>query len=69
MRDAVNSQLAQLKEAGVIAPVDSPTEWINNITTVWKPGQNLPGSWAETLTRLFVKTILICQLLMTSCQT
>ena len=37
MRAAVESKLAQLKQAGVITSVDQPTDWISNITTVWKP--------------------------------
>lgn len=37
MRAAVENKLAQLEEAGVIVSVDQPTDWINNITTVWKP--------------------------------
>ena len=37
MRAAVESKLVQLEQAGVIASVDQPTDWISNITTVWKP--------------------------------
>ena len=36
MRAAVESKPAQLQEAGVIALLDQPTDWISNITTVWK---------------------------------
>ena len=35
MRAAVESKLVQLEQAGVIASVDQPTDWISNITTVW----------------------------------
>ena len=37
MRATVESKLAQLEQAGVIASVNQPTDWISNITTVWKP--------------------------------
>ena len=37
MRAAVESKLVQLEHAGVIASVNQPTDWISNITTVWKP--------------------------------
>ena len=36
MRAAVEDKLRVLEENGIIATVDQPTEWISNITTVWK---------------------------------
>ncbi|KAL5481461.1 hypothetical protein EMCRGX_G021622 [Ephydatia muelleri] len=37
MKEAVENKLTQLVDLGVIAPVDVPTEWVSNITAVWKP--------------------------------
>ena len=37
MKEAVENKLKQLVDLGVIAPVDVPTEWVSNITAVWKP--------------------------------
>ena len=37
MRAAVEDKLRVLEENGIIAAVEQPTEWISNITTVWKP--------------------------------
>ena len=37
MKEAVENKLTQLVELGVIAPMDVPTEWVSNITAVWKP--------------------------------
>ena len=36
MRAAVEDKLRVLEENGIIATMDQPTEWISNITTVWK---------------------------------
>ena len=36
MKSAVESKLKELEEKGVIARVDKPTEWISNLTAVWK---------------------------------
>ena len=36
MKAAVEEKLKSLEEYGVIARVDTPTPWINNLTTVWK---------------------------------
>ena len=37
MKEAVENKLTQLVELGVIAPLDVPTEWVSNITAIWKP--------------------------------
>ena len=36
MKPAVERKLQELEEKGVIARVDKPTEWISNLTAVWK---------------------------------
>ena len=36
MKQAVESKLAEMEEEGWIAKVDAPTEWISNLTEVWK---------------------------------
>ena len=36
MKQAVESKLAEMKKAGIIASVDTPTDWICNMTAVWK---------------------------------
>ena len=36
MKAAVEEKLQQLEEKGVIARVDQPTDWISNLTAVWK---------------------------------
>ena len=36
MKQAVESKLAEMEKAGIIAQVDTPTDWISNMTAVWK---------------------------------
>ena len=36
MKQAVESKLAEMEKAGIIARVDTPTDWISNMTAVWK---------------------------------
>ena len=36
MKQAVESKLAEMEKAGIIARVDKPTDWIKNMTAVWK---------------------------------
>jgi hypothetical protein len=36
MKAAVEEKLQQLEEKGLIARVDQPTDWISNLTAVWK---------------------------------
>ena len=36
MKKAVESKLAEMEEEGWIAKVDGPSEWISNLTAVWK---------------------------------
>ena len=39
MRKAVEEKLANMEKAGIIAKVETPTDWISNMTAVWKPGK------------------------------
>ena len=36
MKQAVESKFAEMEKAGIIAQVDTPTDWISNMTAVWK---------------------------------
>ena len=36
MKSAVEEKIRSLIQCGVLAPVESPTEWISNVTAVWK---------------------------------
>ena len=39
MRKVVEEKLASMEKAGIIAKVETPTDWISNMTAVWKPGK------------------------------
>ena len=48
MKPAVESKLKELEEKGVIARVDKPTEWISNLTAVWKANKGQVSVFGST---------------------